>query len=106
MNNNPNQASPERDTRVERELNELRQQYQRLRDRKVRTEQDVANLTEQLETLKRQAEAEYGTSDIEELQALLEEKRRTNEEAVARYREHIRTIQDDLSKVENGVEGE
>ena len=106
MNSNPNQAGSDRDARVEKELNELRQQYQQLRDRKVRTEQDVANLTEQLETLKGRAEAEYGTSDVAELQALLEEKRRKNEEVVARYREHIRTIQEDLAKVENGVEGE
>ncbi|MBG0791581.1 MAG: hypothetical protein H0S80_13910 [Desulfovibrionaceae bacterium] len=103
MNNNPNQADA-RDASVERELNELKQQYESLRDRKVRTEQDVANLTEQLETLKKQAEAEYGTSDMEELQALLEQKRQQNEEAVARYREHIAAIQADLAKVENGTE--
>ena len=106
MNNQANQADAARDNLVERELNELRQQYEQLRDRKVRTEQDVANLTEQLESLKRQAEAEYGTSDMEELQVLLEQKRRQNEEMVAKYREHITTIQADLAKVENGVEGE
>jgi cell division protein FtsB len=106
VNSNSNQAGAERDTRVEQELNGLRKQYELLRDRKVRTEQDVANLTEQLEVLKAQAEAEYGTSDMKELQALLEQKRQQNEELVAKYREHIDTIQTDLAAVENGVEGE
>ena len=106
MNSHSNQAGAQRDTLVEQELNGLKKQYEQLRDRKVRTEQDVANLTEQLEELKAQAEAEYGTSDMKELQALLEQKRKQNEEMVSRYREHIDTIQADLAAVENGVEGD
>lgn len=106
MNRNPNQTGTTRDSQVERELNGLRQQYEQLRDRKVRTEQDVANLSAQLESLKQQAKEQYGTSDLEELQQLLEEKRQQNEEVVARYREHIQQIQADLTAVENGVEGD
>lgn len=105
MINNPNQTGTSRDSAVEQELNELRRHYEQLRDRKVRTEQDVANLTSQLETLKQQAMAEYGTSDIKELQTLLEEKRLQNEDVVAKYRQHIQQIQADLAEVENAVEG-
>nr|WP_321513374.1 hypothetical protein [uncultured Pseudodesulfovibrio sp.] len=105
MINNLNQTGTNRDSTVEQELNELRHHYEQLRDRKVRTEQDVANLTAQLETLKQQAMAEYGTSDIKELQTLLEEKRLQNEEVVAKYRQHIQQIHADLASVENAVEG-
>lgn len=105
MINNPNQTGTSRDSAVEKELNELRSHYEQLRDRKVRTEQDVANLTSQLETLKQQAMAEYGTSDIKELQSLLEEKRQKNEEVISKYRQHIQQIQADLADVENAVEG-
>ncbi|BDQ37849.1 hypothetical protein SYK_22090 [Pseudodesulfovibrio nedwellii] len=105
MINNPNQTGTSRDSAVEQELNELRRHYEQLRDRKVRTEQDVANLTSQLETLKQQAMAEYGTSDIKELQSLLEEKRLQNEDVVTKYRLHIQQIQADLADVENAVEG-
>jgi len=105
MNRNPNQTGTTRDSRVERELDGLRQQYEQLRERKVRTEQDVANLSAQLEALKQQAKEQYGTSDLGELQQLLEEKRQQNEEVVASYREHIQQIQADLTAVENGVEG-
>lgn len=106
MNSNSNQTGTTRDARVEQELNALRRQYEQLRDRKVRTEEAVAQLTHQLETLKSQAEAEYGTSDLKELQQLLEEKRKQNEEVVSKYREHIQQVQADLAQVENAVEGD
>lgn len=106
VNNTPNQTGTNRDSLVEQELNELRRQYGQLRDRKVRAEEAVAQLTLQLETLKKQAEGEYGTSDLAELQQLLEEKRVQNEAVVASYREHIQQIQADLAQVENAVEGD
>lgn len=106
MNSNPNQTGTTRDSQLEQELNALRAQYEQLRDRKVRTEQDVANLTSQLDTLKQQAQAEYGTSDPKELQTLLEKKRLENEKVVTEYREHIQQIQADLAAVENGSDGD
>ena len=106
MNNNPNQTGTNRDAQVERELNDLRRQYDQLRDRKARAEEAVAQLTHQLETLKKQAEAEYGTSDLNALQQLLEEKRQQNETVVAEYRKHVQQIQADLAQVENAVEGD
>jgi chromosome segregation ATPase len=106
VNSNPNQTGTNRDSQVEQELNTLRRQYEQLRDRKVRTEEAVAQLSNQLETLKQQAEAEYGTSNLKELQQLLEEKRKQNEEVVAKYREHIQQVQADLAQVENTVEGD
>lgn len=104
MNSNPNRTGTTTDAQLEQELKGLRQQYEQLRDTKVRTEQDVANLSSQLEALKAQALAEYGTSDPEELQALLEKKREQNELVVAEYREHIQKIQSDLANVENTIE--
>lgn len=100
--NNPNGTGTTKDSQLEQELNALRAQYEQLRDRKVRTEQDVANLSNQLDALKQQAHSLYGTSDPEELQTLLEKKRLENEKVVAEYREHIQQIQKDLASVENG----
>lgn len=106
MNNNPNQTGTTKDSQLEQELNALRTQYEQLRDQKVRTEQDVTNLSGQLDKLKNQAQAEYGTSDPKELQALLEKKRQENEQVVSKYREHIQQIQSDLANVENGSDGD
>jgi chromosome segregation ATPase len=106
VNSNPNGTGTSMDSQLEQELKDLREQYEQLRDRKVRTEQDVANLSVQLEALNAQAQDEYGTSDPEELQRLLEEKREQNKLVVAEYREHIQKIQEDLSTVENGMAGD
>jgi RNA polymerase-binding transcription factor DksA len=102
VNNNPNKTGTTRDIQLEQELGGLRQEYEQLREKRVRTEQDIAHLTDQLEALKAQALAEYGTSDPDELQALLEEKRQENERIVASYREHVQQIQADLDAVEKG----
>lgn len=106
MNSNPNGTGTNQDAQLEQELNGLRRQYEQLRDQKVRTEQQVADLSGRLEALKTQAQEEYGTSDPEELQALLQEKRSENERVVAEYREHIQKIHADLAAVEKNVDGE
>lgn len=105
MNSNSNKTGTSKDSQLEQELKDLKKQYEQLRDKKVRTEQDVANLSTRLEELKSSAQAEYGTSDPEELQALLEKKREQNEKVVSEYREHIQQIQADLADVENTIEG-
>lgn len=105
MNNYPNNTGTNQDAQLEQELNALRHQYEQLRDQKVRTEQQVADLTGRLEALKAQAETEYGTSDPKELQALLQGKRKENEKVVSEYRKHIQQIQAGLADVENRVEG-
>jgi phage shock protein A len=92
----------DRDGRVERELADLRREYESLKEQKVRAEQDVANLTRQIEELSARALAEYGTADTEALARLLEEKRRENERLVAEYREHVQAVARELSAVEGG----
>lgn len=106
MISNHNGTGTNKDSQLEQELNGLRRQYEQLRDQKVRTEQQVADLSGRLENLREQANAQYGTSDPEELQALLNEKRAENERVVAQYREHIQQIHAELAAVENAVDGE
>jgi len=106
VNSNPNGTGTNQDAQLEQELNGLRRQYEQLRDQKVRTEQQVTDLSGRLEALKVQALADYGTSDPAELQALLQQKRHENERVVAEYREHIQQIQADLATVESSVDGE
>lgn len=103
---NHNGTGTTQDSQLEQELNGLRRQYEQLRDQKVRTEQDIANLSSQLEGLKAQAKTEYGTDNPEELQALLNQKRLENERVVSEYREHVQKIQADLAAVENAVDGD
>lgn len=106
MKTNPNGTGTTKDSQLEQELNELRRQHEQLRDQRVRTEQDMTHLSNELARLKEQAREEYGTDDPEELQALLEKKREENERVVSEYREHIQQVQQDLAAVENRVEGD
>jgi cell division septum initiation protein DivIVA len=90
------------DNGLEQELNLLKQQYERLREDKVRTEQNLDNIGRQLAELEEQAVQQYGTADPEKLSQLLEEKRTENSRLVAEYRAHITSIVDGLQKLENG----
>lgn len=87
---------------LERELNQLKQQYERLREDKVRTEQNLDNIGRQLAELEAQAVQQYGTADPQELGRLLEEKRSENARLVADYRTHITSIMEGLQKLEQG----
>lgn len=95
---------PQQDMALERELSELKKQYDKLRVDKVRTEQNLDNLNRQLSELEDQAKAEYGTADPQELNALLNEKRAENERLVAEYRSHITSINAGLSDLEKAGE--
>ncbi len=88
------------DAALERELAGLKAEYERLREEKVRAEQDLANLTGQLADLERKALEEYGVSDPEALERLLAEKRAENERLVAGYRAHIDGVKNELGAVE------
>jgi len=87
---------------LEQELAQLKQQYERLREDKVRTEQNLDNIGRQLADLEEQAVKDYGTADPQELSRLLEEKRAENARLVADYRAHITSIMEGLQKLEQG----
>lgn len=99
----PNKAA-DADAGLERELAGLKTQYERLRDDKVRTEQDLSHLQNQLAELEARALADYGTADPEALRRLLERQRQDNARLVAEYRDHIAGIRRDIEAVERDVE--
>ena len=98
-------VSADADARLERELAGLKTEYERLRDDKVRTEQDLRHQQNQLAELEAKARAEYGTADPEALARLLEEKRLQNARLVAEYREHLAAVRRDLDAVEQDFAG-
>jgi hypothetical protein len=101
----PGKAVP-RDQQIENKLVELREEYRKLHERKIATERDRQNLEGRLKELRQQAEQEYGTSDIEQLRELLEERRRENERMVAEYEQHVREINERLGEIEKAVKEE
>lgn len=100
------QAVPLEDQKIQEALETLRKEYEGLRKKKIETDTTLENLKEQLEELKKRAEAEYGTSDVEELKALLARWREENAQKVADYQKHIAAIKDALERIETRTETE
>jgi DNA anti-recombination protein RmuC len=92
-----------RDQQVENKLLELREEYRKLHEKKIATERDRQNLEERLRELREQAERDYGTSDLEQLRQLLEQRRQENERMVTDYEQHVREINERLGEIESAV---
>lgn len=92
-----------RDQQVENQLTVLRDEYRKLHEKKIATERDRQNLEERLKELRQQAEQEYGTSDLNQLRELLEQRRQENERMVAEYEQHVRGINERLGEIEGAV---
>lgn len=92
-----------RDQQVENQLVALREDYRKLHEKKIATERDRQNLEERLKELRQQAEQEYGTSDLDQLRELLEQRRQENERMVAEYEQHVRGINERLGEIESAV---
>jgi Skp family chaperone for outer membrane proteins len=91
---------PSRDEAVQQKLEALRKDYADLHTKKITTEANIKNLEDNLARLRATAEKEYGTSDLEELQRILETRRRENETQVAQYEQHVREIKENLAAIE------
>lgn len=93
----------QRDRQVQERLQKLREEYGKLHEKKIATERDRQNLEERLKELREQAEREYGTSDIEQLRRLLEERRKENERMIYDYQLHVEHIRERLVEIESGA---
>jgi hypothetical protein len=95
----PEAVSP-RDQAVQEKLEILKKDYKELDTRKITTEANILNLEKELQRLREHAQKNYGTSDLEELTRLLEERRQENERLVAAYEEHIQSIKARLGEID------
>ncbi len=95
-----NSGESKRDEEVQQKLDQLKGEFNKLNEQRIATDRDKKNLEVQLEALREKAMREYGTSDVEELRNLLEQRRRENKRMVEEYREHISRIKNDLQEIE------
>jgi len=100
MQKTPPATDNGRDAALERELAGLKADFERLREEKVRAEQNLANLKGQISELETKAKEEFGTADLAELEKLLADRRAENERLLAEYKQHITLIRSDLDAVE------
>lgn len=89
------------DAALERELAELKKQYDALREDKVRSEQTLSHLEGELSALSDRARELYGTADPEELGRMLESMRSENRRLVDDYRAHLSAVRQGLDDLES-----
>jgi multidrug resistance efflux pump len=78
----------------------LQQRYEQLNKQKIQCETKLDHARDQLATLKREARDKYGTEDLGELQAKLEQMKAENEQKRASYQADLDRIDADLAQVE------
>lgn len=92
------------DAALERELAGLKNEYEKLREEKVRAEQTLEHLKAELASLESEAKTRYGTADPEELKSKLAAMRAENERRVSAYREHVATVREGLATLERNAD--
>lgn len=91
------------DGALERELAGLKNEYEKLREEKVRAEQTLEHLKAELASQQKEAKARYGTAEPEELKSMLAAMRAENERQVSAYREHVAAVREGLAALERGA---
>ena len=85
-------------------IEQLQQRYERLNTQKIQCETKLESARQQLDALQREAREKYGTDDLAELQAKLEQMKKDNEEKRAKYQADLDRIETDLDQVEKNFQ--
>lgn len=87
-------------------IDELTKKYHALNERKIQSETQLKEAEKRLQELQTQALAEFGTSDVTDLQTRLEQMESENEKRRADYHTLLTGIQDDLEKIDSAAASE
>jgi hypothetical protein len=85
---------------IQLDIEQLKQEHARLDRAKTTAEANLKNATDQLEVLRDEAKATYGTDDLDELRKKLTQMQADNEAKRAEYQKHLEKIRHDLQQVE------
>lgn len=93
-------AAKKRKQSVARSIEELTSEYQRLNERRIQTQTQLEEATKQLDALQKEAEEEFGTSDVAELRTKLAQMEAENEKRRSEYQTLLEGIATELEQVE------
>lgn len=82
------------------DIDALTEQFQRLNKRKIESERDLVNAQQNLDKLKQQALEEYGTDQLDELKAKLQQIKNENSRKRSEYYLSLEKIEAELTKIE------
>jgi chromosome segregation ATPase len=92
-------SSPEHDRSIE----QLKEQYEKLNERKIETKTELKRAEEDLAQLQKEANEEFGTSDVAELNKKLEKMEAENKKNRQEYQALLDKIETDLAAVEKSA---
>lgn len=81
------------------ELEALQKEAQKLNEDRIRAETEIKRASEEMEKLEADLRAEFGTSDLAEVERLLKEREEENSRKVDEYRAEIEAARHQLAKV-------
>lgn len=87
-------------------LKDLQSRHQKFHNRKIQIETQRDETNKMLEKLRKQAEKEFGSSDIDVLKKKLAKMTKDNEKKVADYDKQLKTIETKLNAVTEKFEEE
>jgi hypothetical protein len=82
------------------ELETLKARHKKLDRQKTTAEANCKTAEEQLQKLKDEARAKYGTDNIAELKAMLEQRKAENDRKRLEYQKHLDEIETKLAAIE------
>jgi predicted nucleic acid-binding Zn-ribbon protein len=84
-----------------RTIEELKNEFNALNERKIQTKTQLDEANNQLKKLQDEAVAEFETSDIKELEAKLKQMEEENEKRRREYQDLLDSISAELKQIEN-----
>jgi uncharacterized protein YaaN involved in tellurite resistance len=91
---NPGKPSPAPD------IEALKKRHRELENLRIAAQTNLKTATDQLEQLKKESLEQYGTDDLKQLEAKLEDMKQDNERKRVDYARHLAEIENSLSRVE------
>mgnify|MGYP001340694657 CR=1 FL=1 len=84
-------------------LEELKRRWNALRDRKIRGQADIQRLRTELDAACKEAEEKFGTSDLDQLRAMVVEVRTANAEATQKFEASLNEAEARLNDIANAA---
>ena len=93
------------DTKAIQDIETLKKRHRELDRQKTTAEANFKTAEEQLQRLKEEARAKYGTDDLEELKARLAQMKSDNDRKRSEYQKHLDEIELKLQTIEKQHQG-
>ena len=85
-------------------IEQLQQRFEALNTKKIQSDTLLKQARQQLESLQREAREKYGTEDLEQLRAKLQQMKDENERKRADYQAELDRIEGELDQVEQNYQ--